>query len=144
MTTTPSTPRNLLIFGLTPSPDPNTPWPATRLNAALEAQQTLAKSSNWSLTVHTVDPSVPTQTSVAQIQEVLRSKPHWDVIGVGFGLRGNLGLTGWFESLVNVIVREVGGKEGTLLGFPTSPDRLVQDSEELVAREEGERGGGGN
>ncbi|KPI38971.1 uncharacterized protein AB675_4646 [Cyphellophora attinorum] len=141
MATQPPKPRNLLIFGLAPSPDPNTPWPATRLNAALEAQQSLAKSSHWSLTVHTVDPSVPTQTSIAQIQEVLRSKPHWDVVGIGFGLRGNLGLTGWFERLVNVVVREVGAK-GTLLGFPTSPDRLVQDSEELVAREAAERGGG--
>lgn len=93
--------------------------------------------------MHTVDPSQSVQDIMSGATEALRSREHWDVVGIGFGVRGNLGLTEWFERLVNLVVKEAvlkkdEGKQVTRLGFLTSPDRLVQDTEAFVEREQSE------
>lgn len=148
-TTTNNNTRTLLVIGLKPtspaSTPPGNPWNSDAIAAALSSQHKLAASRGWDMTVHIVDPDLSIASVEKAVLDEMGKKEHWDVVSIGYGVRGNLGLTAVFEGLVNVVVGEVMrrreeemsagvGKEKrvTRFSFATSPEKLVEGAERVM------------
>ncbi|KAK5944497.1 hypothetical protein PMZ80_003779 [Knufia obscura] len=139
--TTPTTlptvpiPRNISLLSLAipfpPTAPPNFP-------TLLQSSFAKAATNNIHLEHHTIDPHLPATESLSGLPSLISSRK-WDVISIGFGLRGNKELTGLFEGVVNLVV-EFGcgyGREGqgegkgnggkrTRLAFAVVPDEICE------------------
>ncbi|KAI0773417.1 hypothetical protein BC629DRAFT_1441626 [Irpex lacteus] len=61
--------------------------------------------------------------------DALKAKEKWDVVLIGFGVRGNKDHTEFFEWLVNEVVRIAPGAK---LGFPVMPEDTMETAKRLV------------
>ncbi|KAK5958303.1 hypothetical protein OHC33_000145 [Knufia fluminis] len=128
-TTLLSLPTNITILSLA------IPFPPTApANFPSLLQDSFAKATNNNIHLehHTVDTHLPATESLSGLPSLISSR-EWDVISIGFGLRGNKELTGLFEGLVNLVVEGVcrgGDGEGqgkrTRLAFAVVPDEICE------------------
>lgn len=112
--------RSILVGGLGRfihlAPSAVAPNAVANLKEALAKEIERAYEAGYDVTNFDINPEDPAW-SVQQVTELLNSK-HFDVMTLGFGIRGNKEWTSLFEDLVNT-ARELSPR--TKLGFSTSP-----------------------
>ncbi|ROV95998.1 hypothetical protein VMCG_07995 [Cytospora schulzeri] len=109
----------IIAFGLRSNSD--FPEPVITQNVA--QQKILAKEAGFEVETHFADPH-DTSKAAADIKEAIKSRPQWDGVMIGFGMRGDPVLTPLFELAVNTCIEEV--RPVPKFAFNVSPDSTVE------------------
>ena len=72
----------------------------------------------------------PTNPDIASLKDKLRQQS-WDVVSIGFGVRGSHGWTGLFETMVNTVVEEA--KPVPKFAFNLMPNQVVEAVQRVLS-----------
>lgn len=101
----------------------NSEFPESVVMENLAQQTALAKEAGFNVDTYFVEPQDASKT-LHVIREAIRSRPQWDGVMIGFGVRGDPAHTSLFELAVNTCIEEI--KPAPRFAFNVSPDSTVE------------------
>ena len=124
-----NTDQTVLLLGFEASPASGAPPTFTNdmLLNMLQAEQQRCNTSGYDMDFFLLDPTNP---NIASLQDKLHQQ-RWDVVSIGFGVRGSQGWTGLFETLVNSVVEEA--KPVPKFAFNLMPNQVVEAVERVLS-----------
>lgn len=92
-------------------------------------QKELEKGSAAGFAIEAFAVKPDDEDSLEELRQKLNGK-HWDVVTIGYGVRGNKDYTSTFEKVINMCIQEV--KPPPKLGFSKSPDDVFDAIKRVV------------
>ena len=117
---------SVLLIGLPPFIANADPAFAQRIQDGIIKTQAEMTRLNYDYTGLFAHPAIDDRQAFV---DALKEKDRWDVVLIGFGVRGNKEHTEFFEWLVNEVVRI---SPGVKLGFPVVPEDTVETTKRLL------------
>lgn len=116
--TTSTSPKAIFVIGKKEGGE----YDAATIKRFAAEQTAKAREAGFDIQGLILEPQAPHEVIMNQLREQLRAK-HWDGVVVGFGVRGDQGMTILFEDIVNTCVQEF---QITRFGFNTKPGDLAE------------------